>query len=85
MTEKEIQLLGFETNHDDGGGSWEKYHYYTYKIADGFQFISNASDEIKDDNWYVEIFNTDPVIRFDSFGEVQALINLIENRKIKTE
>ena len=58
-------------------------YYYAYKIADGFQFLSNANDEIgKNEPWFVEIFNTDPQIRFDEFGEIQALINLIEKRVI---
>jgi hypothetical protein len=83
MTEKEIQLLGFEINHDNGKGDWDPYHYYTYDIADGLELISNASDEIKDENWYVEIFNTDPCIRFYDFAEVQALLNLLDKRKVK--
>ena len=77
MTEKEIQLLGFERENMDEG------YYYAYKIADGFQFLSNVNDEIgKNEPWFVEIFNTDPQIRFNEFGEVQALINLIEKRII---
>jgi len=84
MTEKQIQLLGFEMNVDDGGGSWHKYHYYSYTVAQGLQFISNASDEIKEDGqWFIEVFNTDPVIRFTEFGEVQALINLLTSKIVK--
>ena len=84
MTEKQIQLLGFEMNIDDGGGSWNKYHYYSYTVAQGLQFISNASDEIKEDEqWFIEVFNTDPVIRFTEFGEVQALINLLTSKIVK--
>jgi hypothetical protein len=81
MTEKEIQLLGFEReDYSDYDGDW---HYYSYKIANGFSFISNANNEIgENEPWFVEIFNTDPQIRFDEFGEVQALINLIEKRII---
>jgi hypothetical protein len=87
MTEKEIQLLGFETHHDNGAGDWDKYHYYTYTVAKGLEFITNASDEVKPHsaNWYVEIFNTEPTIRFTEFGEVQALINLLEKRVIKKD
>jgi hypothetical protein len=86
MTEKEIQLLGFETHYDNGGEMWDKYYYYTHKVAMGLQFITNASDEIKERvEWYVEIFNTEPTIRFTEFGEVQALINLLEKRVIKKD
>ena len=84
MTEKEIKLLGFELNHEDSGSYYEKYHYYTYTVAKGLQFISNASDEVgKDDQWYVEFFETEPTIRFTDFGKVQALINLLERQIIK--
>lgn len=84
MTEKEIQLLGFEINYDNGGGEWDTYHYYTYTVAQGLQFISNASDEVGEDGqWYIEFFNTDPDIQFTKFEEVQSLINLLEKRKLK--
>jgi hypothetical protein len=84
MTEREIQLLGFKINHDDGSGYFDKYHFYTYKVANGLSFISNASDEIKEGGeWFVEVFNTEPVIRFTKFEEVQALINNLETHKIK--
>jgi hypothetical protein len=84
MTEKQIQLLGFEVNYDDGNGNWEKYHYYSYTVARGFQFISNASDEVGEDGqWYVEFFNSEPTIRFTEFGEVQALINLLTSRIVE--
>ena len=86
MTEKEIQLLGFEVNYDDGGGDWDKYHYYTYTVARGFEFISNASDEVGEDGqWFVEFFDSDPEIRFTEFGEVQALLNLLNKRVVKKE
>ena len=84
MTEKEIQLLGFEINYDDGSVQWDTYHYYTYTVAQGLQFISNASDEVGEDGeWYVEFFDTDPAVRFTRFEEVQQLINLIEKRIVK--
>lgn len=83
MTEREIQLLGFEITYSDDG-FFDKYHYYIYKIADGFEFISNASDEIKEgEEWYVEVFNTDPAIRFTKFEEVQSLINLLAKRVVQ--
>jgi hypothetical protein len=44
-------------------------------IVDGLTFITPTNEEIKEGNWYVEFFNTDPTLRFNEFGEVQALIN----------
>ena len=84
MTEKEIKLLGFKRE-DMKDGNYSGY-YYSYDIAHGFSFISNANDEIEEDgSWFVEFFNSDPQILFYEFGEVQALINLIEKRVVKKE
>ena len=81
MTEKEIKLLGFKRE-DMKDGNYSGY-YYAYDIAHGFSFMSNANDEIeKDGSWFVEIFNTEPQIRFDEFNELKALINLIEKRVV---
>ena len=81
MTEREIQLLGFEKQEEHDGDT--PYHYYTYTVARGFEFISCASDEVESDEWYVEFFDSDPTIRFTKFSEAQALINLFEKRVIK--
>jgi endo-1,4-beta-mannosidase len=81
MTEKQIQLLGFER--EEYGDYEGDHHYYSYQIADGFGFISSSSDEVEDGEWYVDFFDSWPNIRFTSFEEVQALINLIEKRVIK--
>jgi len=82
MTEKEIQLLGFEMQ--ESTDEFEPFYYYTYKIADGLEFISNANDEVSEDQeWYIDIFNTDPHIRFTEFGDVQGLINILEKRRVK--
>jgi len=84
MTEREIQLLGFERE-DMNDGDYSGY-YYAYRIANGFVFLSNANDEIREgEQWFVEFFNSDPQILFYEFGEVQALINLIEKRVVKRE
>lgn len=79
MTEREVQLLGFEREtYSDFDGD---HYYYSYEIARGFGFISSASDEAeKDGEWFVDFFDSYPTIRFTEFGEVQALINLIEKR-----
>lgn len=83
MTEKEIQLLGFELQIEDD--VTDKFHYYTYKVTDGLDFITCASDETVDDQWWVEFFDTTPAIRFHNFAEMQALINLLERHVIVRE
>ncbi len=77
MTENELELLGFEKravlNEESGNG----YDYYFYlKNVAGVVFVSCANDELADDNWYVKII--DARTKFESFGEVQALFNLLE-------
>ena len=79
MTEREIQLLGFikeeMKEHDE-----DDTYYYALDIVDGLTFITRTNDEIRNDEWYVDVFNTDPNIRFYSFGELQSLINLLNSR-----
>jgi len=84
MTEKEVQLLGFEREeYSDFDGD---HYYYSYQIAQGFGFISSANtDAAETGQWFVEFFDSYPTIRFTEFGEVQALINLIEKRVVRDE
>jgi hypothetical protein len=51
--------------------------------VDGLTFITPTNEEIKEDKWYVDFFNTDPLVRFHEFGEVQALINQLTKAIIK--
>jgi len=82
MTERELILLGFKSEeikeHDE-----DESYYYALDIVDGVTFITPTNEEIKDGEWYVEIFNTDPLIRFHEFGETQALINTLTKAIIK--
>jgi len=82
MTEREIILLGLRSEeireHDE-----DDSYYYVLDIVDGLTFITPTNEEIKDDNWYVEFFNTDPLVRFDSFSEVQGLINQLTRAIVK--
>jgi len=82
MTEKEMTLLGFKREeireHDE-----DDSYYYVLDIVNGITFITPTNEEIKGDDWYVEFFNTDPLIRFHNFGEVQALINQLTLAIIK--
>ena len=82
MTEKEVQLLGFEREeYSDWDGD---HHYYSYQITNGMSFISSANDEAeKDRQWYVDVFNTEDPIRFYKFEEVQNLLNILEKHLIK--
>lgn len=82
MTERELITLGFLSEeireHDE-----DDAYYYALDVVDGITFITTTNDEIKDDEWYVDIFNTDPIIRFYDFQEVKGLINTLKNRIVK--
>ena len=84
MTEREIQLLRFQKEEMKEHEEDESY-YYALDIVDGLAFITRSNEEIKNDNWYVEVFNTDPCIRFTEFDEVQSLTNLLKSRIVKRE
>lgn len=79
MTERELELLGFEKNYMDED---DDYYYYL-DIVSGLGLISCTSFEGQEKEWYVEIFNTEPSIRFNSFGELQGLINKLTNAIVK--
>jgi len=86
MTERELEILGFKKTYvkDKESGNGYDFHYWVHGVAN-LTFVSCANDEAKLDdfaieNWDVTIAETHPPIRFDSFGEVQSLINLLEKR-----
>ncbi len=76
MTEKEIQLLGFEKQvvYTD---YFNTIHYYTLILPGGLSFITNSNDETlggPDGDWYIEFFDN-LAIRYVQFEEFQALLN----------
>lgn len=76
MTEEQLQELGFERELLNEYGGDDTY-YYALDLVDGLTFITNASDEVKDDNWSVEVFDTDPSLIFNDFEDLKSLINLL--------
>lgn len=84
MTEKQLELLGFtKENIFEYEGETDPDYYYVYDVVDGVTFITPTSSEIKNDEWFVDLFNTDPIIRFYGFEEVQSLINKLTKAKVK--
>ena len=82
MTEKEVQLLGLQKEYI-GEYECDESYYYALDVVNGLTFITPASEELKTEDWFVEIFNTDPTIRFNKFEEVQGLINQLTSAIVK--
>jgi hypothetical protein len=78
---KEQDLLDLDFTRVDetakNSGAPTNWHYYEYDIA-SFSLITPASDEVKDGEWYVEVFET-PEIRFTSRTELEILMTLLIN------
>ena len=79
MTENDLLQLDFTRVDEtaENSGAPNDWHYYTYDIA-SFCLITPASDEVKDGEWYVEVFET-PEIRFTSRTELEILMTLLIN------
>lgn len=81
MTEREIQLLGMSKEFINDYEGDETY-YYVLDVVDGLSFITRTNEESKN-NWAVDVFNTEPTIRFDNFVEVQTLLNKLTKAIVK--
>lgn len=75
MTEKDLLDLDFTRVVDDANGP--SYHYYTYDVG-SLCLISQANDEVKNGEWYVEILESNS-IRFTSRTELEILMTLLIN------
>lgn len=85
MTEKDLHILGFikvEVPAEESGEN--PYHYYIYEFTKGLEFISQDSDSVVEDEWWIEFFNTEISVRFYDIVEVQKLISIFEKAKVKT-
>lgn len=82
MTEGHLRMLGFEKQWDELG-EHKPFYYYTLTITQGLEFISNANDEVKDDKWFVEFFDTEIPVRYYDYCKVKSLIGLINDGIIK--
>lgn len=85
MKEQDLIDLGFKmiyvtAEESDCEDDW---YYYTYEFTKFLELISSTNEEAeKKGNWYVEFFDSENEIRFDSKLELMDLIAIIENAKI---
>ena len=75
MKEQDLVDLGFTKEFG------EDFYYYTYDFVRGFGLITQASDEVVDNKWVVEVFETS-TIRFTDKKPVETLIKTINKAKI---
>lgn len=79
MTEKEIQLLGFDKKHTKAGDVMSSYYYeLTIKNASkkgGLLFVTPTNVNA-DKGWWISIYETQ--IKYHNFEEAQALLNNLE-------
>ena len=72
MTEKELIETGFERQEG------ENFYYFTYDFGNGStSLITPGNDEIKNDEWFVELYE-DPDLRFSDIEEVKILKEVLE-------
>ena len=79
MIEQDLLDLDFTRNDEtaENSGASNDWHYYTYDIG-SFSLISAASYEAKNDEWFVDVFES-PEIRFTSRTELEILMTLLIN------
>lgn len=75
MKEQDLVDLGFTKEFSDN------FYYYTYDFERGFSLITQANDEVVDNNWVVEVFETS-TIRFTDKKPIKELIKIINKAKI---
>ena len=79
MKEQDLVDLGFErtdVSEIESGG--DPFHYYTLDFTTGFSLITQASNEVVENEWFVEIFNTEDIIRFEDKNELEQFINIVK-------
>jgi len=81
MTEQELISLGFKKRIEEDMDI--PFYYYTLDIVDGLHCITQADDEVKnDDEWSVELsFDCNPRIKFKDVKSLTELINLLNQNK----
>ena len=80
MTELELVALGFNKHTDIDLDN--PFYYYTLDIVEGLYCITDANDEVENDEWNVELsFDCNPRIKFRDVKSLTELINLLNQNK----
>jgi hypothetical protein len=87
MKEKDLIELGFELNNipmEESIYDFD-YYYYTKNFGDKdypFCLISNSSDNVENNEWYVKIFDFDG-IKFTNRFQLEKFIEVLNYNTIK--
>ena len=81
MREQDLISLGFQRFDENDNG--DEFYYYTLDLGHNgaVSFISPASDEIENDEWYVEIFE-DTSIMFDRYLDLSQFIEIVKRNTL---
>lgn len=84
MTEKELISLGFEKQIEEDEEN--SFYYYTLDIKSGLTFITDSNDDIKDNDWNVEIFEVGkPSIKFTNPKTLSTLIEILKSNNTQNK
>ena len=87
MKEQDLIKLGFKRTDvtAEESGYETDWYYYTYDFGKGaLSLITQASTEMQDGKWHVEIFE-DETIRFNNSEDIKALVDLINKNIINSK
>ena len=78
ITEKDLKSLGFEYHEvqPEESGDDHMWYYYTLDVCD-ITFITPASTDILNNEWYVEFFESHPPKLIKDLTKLKTLINLL--------
>lgn len=81
ISESNLKELGFVLNKEtpESSGTDFSWHYYTLDIND-FCLISSSSDEVKDNNWKVFIFDYNG-FEITTLDKLKSFINILNSIK----
>lgn len=86
IAELDLVKLGFDkvVITPEESGDPTGYYFYEYPLSDNnseLVLISTDSDEVKNDNWVVKIFDTDDYV-FDKREDLKELIEMFNKFRI---
>ena len=75
MKEQDLIDLGFKKENGDN------FYYYVYDFARGLSLITQANDDVVNNEWVVEFFDSNSAIAFTDKESLEKLIKLINKAK----